>query len=138
LGIALKRFLGIGVLFAAISVNAAESTVPSEFLGDWVPSKASCKSKMRLHVASTTITLINGADSQQFGNIDVCHTCEGGAQYSGNVIWLSPEFNSGDAPFMVRFNADEAMGVAVVDMESSSIGNRFPIYDMKLRKCQTK
>jgi hypothetical protein len=126
------------MLLAAMSASAAESTVPAEFIGDWVPIKASCESKTRLRVAPTTVTLVNGTDSQQFGNLDICYSCEGGARYNGEVVWLLPELNSADAvPFTVRFNANEEQGIAVVEIESSSIRSRFLIHDTKLHKCQT-
>ncbi len=133
----MKRLASLALLLAVISANAAESTVPAEFVGDWVSTKASCQSKTKLRILPTTVALFNGADSMQFGNLEICFSCEGGARYSGDVVWLLPEFNSADTkPFTVRFNAEEEKGVAVVDIESSNLKSRFPIHNKKLRKCQ--
>jgi hypothetical protein len=132
----LKRLAGFWILFATLSANAAEPIVPPEFIGDWVPLKASCQSKTLLRVAPAAVTLLSGANSQQFGDIGICYSCEGGAQYSGEVVWLTPEFHSGSvAPFIVRFNANEEKGVAVVEIKSGNIKRRFPVHERKLRKC---
>jgi hypothetical protein len=134
-----KQFFGLCILFFAISAYAKEITVPVEFLGDWVRVKDSCESKIRLRVAPTSVTLVNGIDSEQFGDLDLCYTCEGGAQYNGEVVWLSPEFNSGNsAPFTVRFNANEKKGVAVVEIKMSSIKKRYPVHNKMLRKCSMR
>lgn len=133
----MKKFPLLCLLLATTSVPATEIPVPAEFIGEWVPAGSSCDAQSRLRVESNTVTLINGADSQQFGHLDICFSCEGGARYSGLVVWLLPEFNQhGRTPFIVRFNAQEEKGITVVEIDQDNLKKRFPLHNLKLHKCQ--
>lgn len=135
----MKIFPLLWLLLAATSVPATEIPVPAEFVGEWAPAGSSCDAQSRLRVESSTVTLINGADSQQFGHLDICFSCEGGARYSGLVVWLLPEFNQqGRTPFTVRFNTAEEKGITVVEIERDDLRQRFPLHKVKLHKCQHK
>jgi hypothetical protein len=129
--------IAIGLLASlAVSVTLAAKNVPPEFLGDWVPQNASCKSDVRLRVGTKTVTLINGADIQEFRDLDLCYSCEGGVRYSGDVVWLVPEFNKTRGPmFTIKFNADERKGVTVVEFENQELKARFPVHKIELMKC---
>jgi hypothetical protein len=74
--------------------------------------------------------------------LNICYSCEGGAQYSGEVVWLLPEFHSGNGvQFTVYFNANEEKGITVLQFEKEekeNIKKRFPLHDVKLRKCKGK
>jgi len=132
-----KWCAGLWLLAITLPALAVEPPVPAEFLGEWVPVAGSCQDGNRLRVQSTTVTLVNGPDSQTFGDLDICHSCEGGARYGGIVVWLLPEFSAGSAaPFVVRFNADEKKGVAIIDIKRDDLKRRFPIDGLKLRRCQ--
>jgi hypothetical protein len=113
--------------------------MPAEFVGDWVSKEAFCEATVRLRVEVDTVTLINGSDSQEFGDLHLCYSCEGGARYGGEVVWLMPEFNKlGSAkrgPFTIRFNADEEKGITVIDIMDKSLKKRFPLHELKLIKC---
>ena len=133
---ALAGFILLAAFAAFAPAGATERDVPAEFIGDWVPADASCASTIRLRVAPRTVTLINGSDAQQFGHLDICFSCEGGARYAGIVVWLLPEFSSkGRGPFRVRFNAGEERGVAIVEFEKADLRQRFPLHKMKLHRC---
>jgi hypothetical protein len=135
----LKSLAGLWLLVATLPAIAVEPPVPAEFLGEWVPVESSCQATSRLRVESTTVTLVNGSDSQEFGNLDLCHSCEGGAGYGGVVVSLLPEFNKGaPAPFTVRFNANEETGITVVKIKRDDLGKRFPLHNVKLYKCKNK
>jgi len=132
-----KTFLDLWLLLVTLPALAVELPVPAEFIGEWVPVGSACNANSRLRVESTSVTLANGSDSQQFGNLDLCFSCEGGARYSGMVLWLLPEFNKGGrTPFTVRFNAKEEKGITVVEIERDALKERFPIHNVKLHKCQ--
>lgn len=91
---------------------------------------------MRLRIASTFVSLINGKDVQRFANPELCHTCVGGARYQGNEVWLTPKRDDDQSvPFTVRFNADEVEGVTVVELEDLTQKKHFPLHNVKLRKC---
>jgi len=121
---------------SAQSLQAAPSPVPSEFTGDWVPQKQPCHSTLRLRVASVFVSLINGKDVQRFANPELCHTCAGGARYQGNEVWLAPGPGDDEAtPFTVRFNANEEKRITVVEIEDYALKKRFPLHNVKLRKC---
>jgi hypothetical protein len=135
----MKTFLGLWLLLATIPVLAVERPVPAEFVGEWVPVGSSCDANSRLRVESKSVSLVNGPDSQQFGNLDICFSCEGGARYNGMVVWLLPEFNHGArTPFTVRFNANEEKGITVITIERDDLKKRFPLHNVKLLKCQSK
>ncbi len=135
----MKSLVGLWLLVVTPPVFAVEPPVPTEFVGEWVPVGSSCQATSRLRVESTTVTLVSGADSQKFEDLDLCHSCEGGARYGGVVVWLLPEFNNGaPAPFTVRFNANEEKGIAVVDIGRDDLKRRFPLHNVKLYKCKNK
>ncbi|MBI5483696.1 MAG: hypothetical protein HY888_04435 [Deltaproteobacteria bacterium] len=130
------------MLIVAVPAFAVEPLVPEEFIGDWLPTDNACDSKLGIKVEKDSVTLFNGADSKSFGDLDICYSCEGGAQYSGEVVWLLPEFHSGNGvQFTVYFNANEEKGITVIQFEKKekeNIKKRFPLHDVKLRKCKRK
>ena len=65
---------------------------PPEFLGDWVPKTSTCQSQLRFRVEAQRVVLINHSQSTSFENLDFCYSCEGGARYSGMVVWMIAEF----------------------------------------------
>jgi hypothetical protein len=121
----------------AVSNTLAAKDVPSEFLGDWVPQNTSCKSDVKLRVGTEAVTLINGADAQEFGDLlDLCYGCEGGIRYSGDVVWLAPKTKKTRGPtFTIKFNAGEQKGVTVVEFENQELQARFPVHMIELMKC---
>lgn len=125
------------MLYFGIEIFAREIAVPSEFIGEWVAVGTSCKANNKLKIEEKTVTLINGSDSQEFGHLDVCFSCEGGAKYDGITVWLIPEFTDKNrSPFLIRFNADEERGIAEISkMEQEDLKMRFPIHNTKSYKC---
>jgi len=119
-----------------------------DFIGDWVPKNASCKSALRFRVGPKRVVLVNGQKSRSFKirTGDYCMSCEGGARYSGQVIWLTPgmsdfadsEYSESSKPsFDIRFNADEKIGTTVLNMEQNpKLAKRFPLDGVELRKCK--
>jgi hypothetical protein len=124
------------VLLSIVSlIFAVEPPAPQEFIGDWIPQNLCCNSPVRLRVESASVLLIYGADSQEFANLDICHSCAGGSKYGGQIVWLIPEFGRGVSPFTVRFNENEESGITIMKMQNSDLRQRFPLHDMKMRKC---
>lgn len=116
---------------------SATGDVPEEFIGDWVPSSSTCSSPIIFRVKSKAAVLINDKDSEAFEKIDLCYSCEGGAKYDGNVIWLTPESDTDSrVPFIAYLNAGEKMGVTVVDIDVSALKKRFPLDELELKKCK--
>jgi hypothetical protein len=145
----MKALLAASVLFAGASL-VARDTIPSEFRGDWVPQKAECTSAVKLRVAEETLTLMNGADSQSWGNVGV-PTSFFGPDYQGISAVALPDFDASQ-PFTVYFNVDEKKGVTKVSIYSEMKGpmnpqvakiqaaakklaSRFPLNDLPLKKC---
>lgn len=125
------------VLAATGHAHAIATEVPKEFLGNWVPQSASCQSGLQFRVEAGRVVLQNGEKSRAFGDIDICYSCEGGAKYSGEVVWLIPEFNSNDSPtFTAYFNAGEKRGVTKLDIKKAEIKQAFPLHDVALKKCK--
>lgn len=138
----MKSLVSLWLLLAATPVLAAQQhPVPEEFIGEWVPVGSTCNASSRLRVEDNTVTLVNGADLEQFGDLDLCFSCEGGARYNGMVLWLMPESKrskKGQAPFIVKFNAKEEQGITVVEIVRDNLKKRFPFHNTKLYKCQNK
>jgi hypothetical protein len=124
------------VAFATLSGLAFSSApTPKEFHGYWVPQTSTCKSELGLHVEPTGVSLQNGAISRLF-TTQTCFSCEGGARYSGIVVWVSP-ISTSEAPFFVYFNADERRGIARIEITSPELRSEFPIKNVKLKRCKT-
>lgn len=124
-------------LALAVSSGALATEIPEEFLGDWVPQTASCQSELRFSVQPSRVVLKNGATTKAFGDIDICRSCEGGAQYLGEVVLLVPEFNSNKpAPFVARFNTSEKRGVTMLDIQQPEIQRMFPFNNVALKRCK--
>ena len=100
------------------SAPAAKQTpdvVPAEFIGDWVPAKGTCDSPVRFRAEGNRFTLINGKDSQSYGNLFMSASYFG-PDYSGISKVVVPDSDTNDPPFMVFFNHDEKKGVALLDI----------------------
>ena len=123
----------LGLSGAAIAVPE----VPAEFLGDWVPEAATCQSPLKFSVEPKRVVLVNGTHSKAFGNLDVCFSCEGGAKYNGQVVWLMPEFGgNATSPLIAYFNADETLGVTKVDFQWPDLKSQFPLHQVALKRCK--
>jgi hypothetical protein len=142
------------VAAAAVLLGAAhvlaQASIPAEFRGDWAPEAADCGSGVRLRVAEGTLTLINGKDTQTWGNVGVPTTFFG-PDYTGISVVALPDFDASQ-PFTVYFNVDEKKGVTTVNIYSEMRGPmnpqvaaiqaaarklaaRFPLNDVPLKKC---
>lgn len=139
------------VLGAGSLTAVAGEPVPAEFRGDWVPASASCTSMLRFRASATNATLINGADKSSYGDI-AWPTEFFGRDYTGIVITGVPEFESGNSPFTIFFNADEQKGMtklSILQGEESpgnaqynaivraakKLNQRFPLDNVPLKKC---
>ena len=134
---------------AAVSL-AAQGPVPAQFRGDWVPQSAACTSALRFRVAESTLTLVNGADSQTWGNVALPASFFG-PEYKGISQVALPDFD-GAQPFTVYFNDSEKKGVTRVEIyvemkgvtnpqtlklqaAAKRLATRFPLNNMPLKKC---
>jgi hypothetical protein len=125
--------------------------VPAEFIGDWVPSKDTCKSPLRFRAGGKQLTLINGQDQATFGDLAI-PTSYFGPDYNGISTVVVPEISGNDPPFNVFFNHDEKKGVTLVDiytetplsknavlaamqMAHKKLAQRFPLNAIPLKKC---
>jgi hypothetical protein len=106
------------------------------FLGTWAPKgPQACKVGPVVKILPDKIIFQNGGDSAQFGDLDACYTCEGGANYNGIVVWVVPEFSKKSKPFTLYFNADEKRGVLKIEFTDRSLEKRFPLKS-PLMKCK--
>lgn len=118
------------------STTSAEAG-PPEFVGDWVPKSGSCDSKLKFRIEGRQVVLKNGDLSRAFGDLEYCHSCEGGARYSGKIVWLFPEFNSGkEAPFVAYLNAGEKTGVTVLELKDAGLKQQYPLHNVPLKRCK--
>lgn len=138
MAIRMKPLMYVLALLSAQPLLAVETPVPVDFRGDWIAVGQSCVSKLRLRVGISSVSLINGPEVKEFGDIDICHSCTGGAHYGGIEVWLIPEFNQhqGKTPFIVYFNSRERKGITVVEFADKDLSAKFPLNKRKLRKCK--
>ncbi len=146
--------LSIGAAVALMGVvvgSQAQDKVPAQFQGDWVPATAACDSAVRFRVTESRMTLINGADKAEYGDLGTTATYFGDSYQGISVVFL-PELNGGNPPFTVFFNADEKKGVTKVDIytympgplnapgkvtqaAAKKLATRFPVNRIPLKKC---
>jgi hypothetical protein len=140
---------GGAILLSSVPVFA-QSPIPAQFRGDWVPQTAACASAVRFRVEEKTVTLINGADSQTWGDVAL-PTQYFGPDYRGISVVALPDFE-GSQPFIVYFNVDEKKGVTKVEIyidmrgklnpvqaklqaDAKKLAARFPLNNLPLKKC---
>ena len=144
------------VCAAAVALSAgilAQQTVPKEYVGRWVPSKAMCDSAVAMVVASDRVTFNNGKDTESLGGIEMAGPGFFPPDYRGIQAVLLTEF-SGDQPASITFNSGEKKGVGLVEFAPVMPGNataqqkaynshiqklnlakRFPLNNQPLKKC---
>jgi hypothetical protein len=110
--------------FVAADLPAA-TPVPAPLHGKWVAASASCDSSVRMQVAATSITLVNGSDSQVLGGIEMAGPGYFPPGYRGIQSVLITEFD-GHQPVTVIFNAGEKKGVAQADFSPVMPGQQTP------------
>lgn len=153
-GVAYAAALPLAAGLGPAPALATDDPVPAEQHGEWVPVTAGCESPSRFRVEERRMTLVNGKDSQSWGNIGVTHTYFG-PDYEGISFVAMPELDSGEAPFTVFFNADDKPGVTKVEIytemqgvlppqvkaiqaRAKKLADRFPALNQApLRKCET-
>lgn len=130
----------LGFAIAAATAVAVGPPVPAEYVGSWSPD-GTCKGPLQVKIAADSITLVNGSDSQKFGDVDMCLTCAGGFQYEGPVIWLVGDWRDGAAGggvehFTIYLN-QPAVGRAQVEVTRPELKKRFPFAGVAtLDKCK--
>lgn len=139
------------LLATGVARPLAQDRLPLEFQGEWVPASGGCLSPVRFHVAQNTVTLMNGQDRAEYGDIVIAHSFFG-RDYEGISVVAIPEFSSNNAPFTIFFNADEVKGRTVLDIyyeikdstnprvvaiqaTSRKLAQRFPLNAVALKQC---
>jgi hypothetical protein len=131
----------------------AQNAPPTKLQGTWVPTRATCQSPVRVLVAATTLTLVNGKDSEALGGIEMAGPGYFAPDYQGIMAVLISEFN-GQQPATATFNVGEKKGVAQVDFSpvmpgkpnaqlnaynaritKLNLAKRFPLDKVLLKKC---
>jgi hypothetical protein len=144
---------GLFVLALAGGTRTVAAQVPAEFAGDWVPASAMCSSPARIRVEAAKITLVNGADSEAFGGVEMAGPGFFGPDYRGISAVAITEFDK-DQPVQMYFNYNEKRGAAQAELASPIAGNvnaigkamnarlsklnlvkRFPLHQVPLKKC---
>lgn len=138
-------------LMGVAVTSLAQDKVPAQFQGDWVPATAGCDSAVRFRVTESKMTLINGADKAEYGDLGTTASYFGDSYQGISVVFL-PELNGGNPPFTIFFNADEKKGVTKVDIytympgplnapgkvaqaAAKKLATRFPVNKIPLKKC---
>jgi hypothetical protein len=148
----------LAVMCAAVAVSplTAQRTVPADYQGRWVPSKAACDSAVAVVVAADRVTLINGKETQVLGDVEMAGPGYWGPDYRGIMALAITEF-SGHQPATVSFNYGEKKGVGQVEfapvmpvrpntpasaynvhIQKLNLAKRFPLDKVPLQKCAGK
>ena len=145
------RICGAWVLMLVLGTSASAQAIPAAFQGDWVPANASCRSPLRFRATASRLTLINGTDTQSWGNLGLPPSFFG-PDYKGISVVALPDYD-GEQPFIVYFNAEEKKNVtkvsiynelkgpmnaqvAAIQGAAKRLARRFPLSDVPLKKCR--
>lgn len=136
--ITLSIICALTLIISFSNVSRSETTtVDKEFQGIWIPSNQKfCASTVRIEIHKNTVVLHSKNDSVNFGNLDICYSCAGGAQYSGIEVYLFPEKEITPSPFIIRFNADERKGILVIEVQDEKLKKRFPFDKYIFKRCK--
>jgi hypothetical protein len=97
----------LAVVLAIAGVRlTAQSPQLGQFRGDWVPQSAACTTAVRFRVDEKTMTLINGKDSQTWGNV-ATPSAFFGPDYRGISVVALPDF---DGAQVINFYARISRG----------------------------
>lgn len=119
------RAAALLLALAVAPAGAVSEPMSPDVVGDWVPAASGCDAAQRLRVESAKMTLMNGSDRQSWGNFETALSFFG-PEYQGISTVVMPDFDSGDPPFTVYFNADEKKGVTKVEIYVPMQGNTNP------------
>jgi hypothetical protein len=132
----MSKAIAVSAAFALSSTAfAAPPTVPPKYVGDWVAQKSECDAPLRLRVGSRAVTLIDGAQSQSFENVDVCLNCEARVPQGFESVTLTPEAGANKPPIKVRLYSKENKGLAIVSIERDDLKASYALDKVNLRKC---
>jgi hypothetical protein len=113
------------------------TAVEKQFQGIWITKdQSSCLVSIRVEVRKTTVVLRNGNHVATYGDIEMCYSCAGGAQYSGIEVQLYPEKETVPSPFIIRFNPDEKEGLMTIEIQDSKLKKSFPFEELIFKKCR--
>jgi hypothetical protein len=148
------RRIGLAALAGLVALGPrpaiAQDPMPPEFQGDWVAATATCQAPARFRVTESRFTLINGRDSQEYGDLEIASGYFG-PEYNGIQQVAIAEFN-GDQPFRATFNAGEKKNAVVLEIytemqgvtnptvlaiqaKAKRLSQRFPLNNVVLKKC---
>jgi hypothetical protein len=150
----------LGAFFAATTVMylthtpPAAAQVPTEFQGEWVAATAMCNAPARARVEAARVVLLNAADMESFGGIEMAGPSYFGPDYNGIQAVLITEFE-GAQPVTATFNLNEKKGVAQLELgvptpahpankvaaasnarlAKLNLRKRFPLQGVTLKRC---
>jgi hypothetical protein len=144
---------------AAVLLAAAPATaqVPADFQGEWVAASAACTAPLRVRFEAARVTLVNGADMESFGGIEIAGPSYFGPDYKGIQSVLITEFD-GDQPVRATLTLDEKKGVTALELAvptpahpankvalaanarlaKLNLVKRFPLQNVPLKRCPAR
>ena len=131
------RLLLVLVSWCLVSHSyAIEQDISKRYLGKYAKSAKECQSSSFVTLFAKTIKLTNGEFSVQLSGIDHCYSCEGGARYSGKVVWLFPEFGTqSPSRAMFTLNHNEQQGKLGVILKDPVLASSMGFTEAVLLKC---
>src|SRR5690349_10336074 len=111
----MTRHLSAALPLLLLAAAPVATQVPAEFQGEWVAASAACTAPLRARIDAARLTLVNGADMESFGGIEMAGPGYFGPEYKGIQAVLITEFD-GAQPVTATFNVDEKKGVAQFEL----------------------
>jgi hypothetical protein len=151
------KLLTLSMAVVLASAHAAAAQVPTDFQGEWVAASAACTAPARVRFEAARVTLVNGADKESFGGIEMAGPSYFGPSYNGIQAVLIAEFE-GAQPVTATFNVDEKKGVAQLELgvptpahpankvaaaanarlTTLNLRKRFPLQGVALKRCPAR
>ena len=148
------KLLRLSTALILASAHAAAAQVPTELQGEWVAAGTACTAPLRARFEATRVTLVNGADMESFGGIEMAGPSYFGPEYNGIQRVLITEFE-GAQPVTAMFNVNEKKGVAQLELgvptpahpankvaaasnarlAKLGLRKRFPLQNVPLKRC---
>jgi hypothetical protein len=148
------RYITSSAVLLFLAASTATAQVPAEFHGEWVAASAACTAPLRARFEAARVTLVNGADMESFGGIEMAGPGFFGPEYKGIQQVLISEFE-GDQPVRATFNFEEKKGVTALELNvptpahpankvaaaanarlaKLNLVKRFPLQNVPLKRC---
>lgn len=132
----MTRFVALLFSLIAVSTFGIEQDISAEYVGKYTTKKQECTGNKYVELNSKSIKFNSGSFNLVMDNVDHCYSCEGGARYSGIVVWLFPEFGVvSPSRAVLTLNHGEEIGMLGVELKEPNLVSNMGFERAVLSKC---